>query len=279
MPPLSRTTAPLRLLVEFDLGKLVILLNSITLALNYTFQHKNTISFFHLKRRTNPSRKRTFHARHAPRPPSFPLLTDLIPTHAGRRSSNRIYMVTSPLLVAQTFDGIELGGADSRNGAEQNADQRAHDDGDDRGETGNRNAIGGEEADGVGDGESDDDAEDAADEGDENGLGKELEADLAFGGANRFADADLANTGADGGEHDVHDADAADQQYHRRNQQQHHGQNVRRPFRQVHQWRQVLHVVDRLRPVPRLQDPLDLSRRCCHFIRARHREIHLAHSL
>src|SRR6266446_10745156 len=40
MPPLSRTTARLRLPVEFDFGKLVILLNSITLALNYTFQHE-----------------------------------------------------------------------------------------------------------------------------------------------------------------------------------------------------------------------------------------------
>src|SRR6202043_888051 len=124
-------------------------------------------------------------------------------------------MVTGPLLVAQAFDGIELGGADRGDGAEQNTDQRADGDGNDGRETGNRNAIGGEETDGVGDGESDDDAEDAADEGDENGLGKELKADLAFGGANRFANADLANAGADGGEHDIHDTDAADQQYHR----------------------------------------------------------------
>src|ERR1700687_6345639 len=148
-------------------------------------------------------------------------------------------MVTGPLLVAQAFDGIELGGADSGNGAEQDANQRADGNGNDGRETGNRNAIGGEEADGVGDGESNNNAEDAADEGDENGLGKELEADLALGGADCFADADLANAGADRGQHDVHDADAADQQYHRRNQQQHYGQNVRRPFRQVHQWRQV----------------------------------------
>src|ERR1019366_2094439 len=47
---------------------------------------------------------------------------------------------------------------------------------------GNGDAIGGEEADGEGDGESDDDAEDAADERDEDGLGEELEADLAVGG-------------------------------------------------------------------------------------------------
>src|ERR1700719_3716201 len=161
-------------------------------------------------------------------------------------------MVAGPLLVAQAFDGIELGGADRGNGAKQDADQRADGDGNDGRETGNRNTIGGEEADGVGDGESNNNAEDAADEGDENGLGKELEADLAFGGADRFADADLANAGADGGQHDIHDADAADQQYHRGNQQQHHGQNIRRPFRQAHQWRQVLHVVNRLRPVPRL---------------------------
>src|SRR6266446_6497212 len=113
-----------------------------------------------------------------------------------------------PLLVAQAFDGIKLGGADSGNGAEQNADQRADDDGDDGRQTRNRNAIGGEEADGVRNGESYDDAEDAADEGDENGLGKELEANLTFGGADRFADTNLANAGADRGQHDVHDADA-----------------------------------------------------------------------
>src|ERR1700730_19200248 len=148
-------------------------------------------------------------------------------------------MVTGPLLVAQAFDGIELGGADRGNGAEQDADQRADGDGNDGRETENRNAIGGEDADGVGDGESNNNAEDAADEGNENGLGKELEADLALGGADCFADADLANAGADGGQHDVHNADAADEQYHRRHQQHHYGQNVRRPFRQIPQRRQI----------------------------------------
>src|SRR6266852_8203129 len=112
-------------------------------------------------------------------------------------------MVTGPLLVAQAFDGIELRGADSGDGAEQDANQRGDNDGDDGGEARNGDAILGEVADGEGDGESDDDAEDAADEGDEDGLGEKLEADLAVGGAHRFADVNLANAGADGGEHDV----------------------------------------------------------------------------
>src|SRR5260370_15759307 len=68
------------------------------------------------------------------------------------------------LFVAQAFDRIELGGANRRNGAEQDADQGRDDDGDDGGEAGNGDAILGEETNGEGDGESDDDTEDAADE-------------------------------------------------------------------------------------------------------------------
>src|SRR5260370_23666030 len=41
------------------------------------------------------------------------------------------------LFVAQAFDRIELGGANRRNGAEQDADQGRDDDGDDGGEAGN----------------------------------------------------------------------------------------------------------------------------------------------
>src|SRR6202140_3845194 len=102
---------------------------------------------------------------------SFPLVTDLILTPRWETALDRIHMVTGPLLVAQAFDGIELGGADSWNGAEQNADQRADDDGDDGGETGNRNAISGAEGNGEGDGKSDDDAREPAEEGDKNSCG------------------------------------------------------------------------------------------------------------
>src|SRR5260370_13732122 len=133
---------------------------------------------------------------------------------------------TVQLFVAQPCDRIELGGANRRNGAEEDADQGRDDDGDDGGEAGNGDAILGEETNGEGDGESDDDTEDAADEGDEDGLGEELEADLAVGSAHRFADANLANPGADSGKHDVHDADAADQQHDERYCAPDHGHDV-----------------------------------------------------
>src|ERR1019366_5456689 len=137
------------------------------------------------------------------------------------------YVVNGPLFVAQTFDGVELGGADGGEGAEQDSDERRDDDGNDGGEAGDGDAVFRKEADGEWDGESDDDADDAADEGDEDGLGEELEANLAVGGAHGFADADLANAGADSGEHDVHDADAANQKNDQRHSKQNHGHGGR----------------------------------------------------
>src|SRR5260370_26128366 len=66
------------------------------------------------------------------------------------------------LFVAQTFDRIELGGANRRNGAEQDADQGPDDDGDDGGEAGNGEAMRVAETNGEGDGESADETEEAA---------------------------------------------------------------------------------------------------------------------
>jgi len=56
-----------------------------------------------------------------------------------------------------------------------------------------------------------DDAEEASDERDEYGFDDELADDVALGGADGTADANLASALEDGGEHDVHDADAADE--------------------------------------------------------------------
>ena len=53
---------------------------------------------------------------------------------------------------------------------------------------------------------------DAADAGERDGLDEELEQHLAGAGADGEADADLAGALGDGDEHDVHDADAADEQ-------------------------------------------------------------------
>src|SRR4029077_17557472 len=109
------------------------------------------------------------------------------------------------LLVAQALDGVELGGPSGRDGAENYADYRRHDDGDNGGQTGDRDAVLGKEANGVRDGEADDDAGEASDEGDEDCLGQKLKTDFAVGGADGLADADLADAGGHGSQHDVHD--------------------------------------------------------------------------
>ena len=57
---------------------------------------------------------------------------------------------------------------------------------------------------------AEEDADDAADGAEHDGLERELQQDDFFGGADGFSDADLAGALGDGDEHDVHHADAAD---------------------------------------------------------------------
>jgi len=75
----------------------------------------------------------------------------------------------------------------------------------------------GQGAQGYADADTGEEADAAADEGDDGGLGEELAADVASGGAEGFADADLAGALGDGDEHDVHDADAAECKSEQRN--------------------------------------------------------------
>ena len=56
----------------------------------------------------------------------------------------------------------------------------------------------------------------AAEEAQGERLDQELQQDVAPGGAERLADADLAGALGDRDQHDVHDPDAADHQAHRR---------------------------------------------------------------
>src|ERR1019366_2389335 len=119
-------------------------------------------------------------------------------------------------------------------------------------------------ADGIGDGESDDDAENAADEGDEDGLGEELEADFAVSGSHGFADADLANAGADGGEHDIHDADAANQKNDQRHCEQNGGHGGSDAVHHGQHRREILHVVNGFGAVARLDDAFNLRGGCDH---------------
>ena len=55
-------------------------------------------------------------------------------------------------------------------------------------------------------------AEHATDPGEQRGLDEELREDVAVTGADRLADADLTGALGDGHQHDVHHADAADEQ-------------------------------------------------------------------
>ena len=59
-------------------------------------------------------------------------------------------------------------------------------------------------------GDAQEHAEDSAQPREQGGLDEELGDDVQAGGAQGAADADFAGAFGDGGEHDVHDADAAD---------------------------------------------------------------------
>ena len=59
------------------------------------------------------------------------------------------------------------------------------------------------------------DADGAADEGEQDGLSEELDADVAFGGAERAPQSDLGSSFEDGDDHDVGHPDRPDQERHR----------------------------------------------------------------
>jgi glycerol-3-phosphate acyltransferase PlsX len=95
-------------------------------------------------------------------------------------------------------------------------------------------------------------ADNAAGERDDDGLGQELELDLAVGGAHGLADADLADAGAHIGQHDVHDAHAAHRQGDGGHQHQDRGQRVGDLGGHGEQFREGLRLVNRVGPMARL---------------------------
>src|SRR6266481_4187238 len=129
-----------------------------------------------------------------------------------QKGAGQFVGMSEVLFVAQAFHGIKLGGAAGRKRAEDNSNQRRYDDRNDGREARDRNAVFGKKADGEGDSESDKNADQAADERNQNGLGKKLKADFTVGSADRLTNSNLTNTLAHGGQHDVHDSDAAYQQ-------------------------------------------------------------------
>src|SRR5688500_4626773 len=122
-------------------------------------------------------------------------------------------------LVPQRFDRVHPrrrhGGVQPGQDAGQAADDEGGDDahGVDVGGVGLAVAEPADErGDGQGDADAEADAEQAAGQADHRGLDQELEGDVFLLGPQGAADADLAGALGDGGQHDVHDADAADQQ-------------------------------------------------------------------
>ena len=122
------------------------------------------------------------------------------------------------LLMPQREQGVELGGFPRGVGAEGDAGGDGDDEGDDDGFGGDDGVEGhvavhaGDPFGAVGGDDAEAGAERAADEGEDHRLGEKLDEDVALGGAEGAADADLTGALEDVGEHDVHDADAADEE-------------------------------------------------------------------
>ena len=72
---------------------------------------------------------------------------------------------------------------------------------------------------------AEDEAHNAADDAENEGFEEELEQNLAGAGADGFADADFASALRDGDEHDVHNANAADDEGNARDEGEHTGDN------------------------------------------------------
>src|SRR5262245_56527145 len=121
------------------------------------------------------------------------------------------------LFVPKTLDWVEVGGLlrgpDAEDESDKDRDGHPAHDGPERDRGGE---LGQEEQDHVADHEGEDHAQDTAEGSQRHGLEQELADDVAFAGADGLADADLAGAFGDADEHDVHHADAADQQAHGR---------------------------------------------------------------
>src|SRR5262245_25120595 len=121
------------------------------------------------------------------------------------------------LFVSKALDGVEvgglLGGPDAEGESDEDRDGHSAHHGPewDRG-----GELGQEEHNHVTDDDGENHAQDSAEGSQRHGFEQELADDVAFAGADGFTDADLAGALGDADEHDVHHADAADQQAHGR---------------------------------------------------------------
>src|SRR5258708_731106 len=105
-------------------------------------------------------------------------------------------------LVPQALHRIKLRGAGGRDGPKDDPDNGRHHDADNRRQPGNRKVVVGEEAYREWNGEAGNNARDASAERDQNGLRQKLEADGAVGGADGFANPNLADARRHRRQHD-----------------------------------------------------------------------------
>src|SRR5579862_9433755 len=114
------------------------------------------------------------------------------------------------LFIAQRLDGVEQRRLARRVVAEEHAHRDREEGGEHHGLQRHLHGPAERAADHHRSDDPEQDAGRAADEAEHDGLAEELELDRLFRGADRDAHADLARALGDGDEHDVHDADAAD---------------------------------------------------------------------
>ena len=120
--------------------------------------------------------------------------------------------INSRLFMPQGFDGVEAGGAAGGHEAEEDADGGGKEKGDAVDLRIEQEGCADELCEPDAEAVSKRDAAEAADAGEGDGFDQELEHHLAGTGTDGHPDADLAGSFGDRDQHDVHDADAADQQ-------------------------------------------------------------------
>src|ERR1035441_10010908 len=162
------------------------------------------------------------------------------------------------LLVLQGLDWVQPRGAVGGHGAEDNPHDDRGSQCDGRGLPANGNVERGKETHRERDGESEQRADNPAGEREEDRLGEELQPYLAPGGAERLADAYLADARLYIGQHAVHDSHASDYQGNCRRQREHPGEDFGDLAGVVEDLSKCLGAVDTVGPVPALDERGDL---------------------
>ena len=133
----------------------------------------------------------------------------------------------------ERFNRIFAGGLKGGIDTEDNTNDKGNKEGDDEDLPAN---VGGERSDDrneEGEEIAEDDTEDAAHDGEEEGFKYKLHEDVAAGGADGFPDADFVGALGDRDQHNVHNADTADDERNTSNEGKHTGNHVQHGARGV----------------------------------------------